>query len=185
MKLLGYLEQIKDFVSYDADREFYAKIFPGSVSRIDLLRMRRMRTADIDDVLEIEQQVYDFPWSEGIFNDCFTAGYDCWVCEEQDNILGYCMLSMATGEAHIMNICVDPAEQKQGFGRYMVEYLVDFAKKNKVASIFLEVRPSNIAAISLYKNLGFNEIGVRKDYYPGNEEREDALMLAKELFYLD
>jgi ribosomal-protein-alanine N-acetyltransferase len=184
MNWLGYLEQIKDFVIYDADREFYAKIFPGSVGRIDLLRMRRMRLADIDDVLDIEQQVYNFPWSEGIFKDCFTAGYDCWVCEELDNILGYCMISMASGEAHIMNICVDPAEQKQGIGRFMIEHLLKFASDYKVASIFLEVRPSNAAAIALYTGLGFNEIGIRKDYYPGEEGREDALMLAKELLVL-
>lgn len=182
MKLRGYFEQIKDLVTYDADREFYAKIFPGSVSRLDLLRMRRMKTSDIDDVLEIERQVYDYPWSEGIFHDCFTAGYDSWVCEEMDNILGYCMLSMATGEAHIMNICVDPAEQGQGIGRHMVEFMVEFGISNKVSSIFLEVRPSNVGALTLYKSLGFNEIGVRKDYYPGKEEREDALMLAKELY---
>ena len=182
MKLISYLEQIKDLVTYDADREFYAKIFPGSVERKDLWRMRKMNTSDLDDVQEIEQQVYNYPWSEAIFNDCFTAGYYCWICEEIDNVLGYCILSLAAGEGHIMNICVDPSEQKQGIGRFMVDHMVKVAKNAEVSSIFLEVRPSNTSAISLYQGMGFNELGIRKDYYPGKEGREDALMLGLELY---
>ena len=182
MKIIDIFEIIKDAISYDADRDFYAKVFPGSVEKKDLLRMRKMRTTDLPAVLEIERQVYNYPWSEGIFNDCFKAGYGCWVCEDLDNVVGYCILSIAVGEAHIMNICVDPAEQKQGIGRKMLEHLIELARSGWANSIFLEVRPSNKAAIALYESHGFNELGVRKDYYPGKKGREDAVMLGLEIF---
>lgn len=185
MKLLGYLEQLKDILSYDADREFYAKVFPGSVERKALLRLRRMKYDDLAAILAIEQQVYNYPWSEGIFKDCFTAGYRCWVCEDLENILGYCILSLAAGEAHIMNICVDPQEQKQGVGRKMLEHMLDYARLSNSQSIFLEVRPSNAAAIALYDSMGFNEIGTRKGYYPGENGREDALMLAMDFTHFE
>ncbi len=177
----GLLDKIKDFIIYDADREFYATVFPNSVSRRDLMRMRKMTVSDLPEVLAIEQQNYLFPWEEDIFKDCFKAGYSCWVCEEQDKVLGYSLLTMAIGEAHILNISVDPAEQNQGIGRKMLEHLIEVAR-GKADTIFLEVRPSNTIAIALYQTVGFNEIGVRKDYYPAKEGREDAIMLALQLF---
>lgn len=182
MRIIDIFEKIKETVSYDADRDFYARVFPGSVERKDLLRMRRMRMDHLPEVLAIEQQVYDYPWSEGIFQDCFRAGYSCWICEELDILLGYCILSIAAGEAHIMNICVNPAEQKQGIGRKMLEHLIELARSGWAKSIFLEVRPTNEAAIALYKSMDFNEIGTRKDYYPSENGREDAVMLGLEIF---
>ena len=175
------LDRIKNFVVYDADREFYAKVFPDSVSRADLLRMRRMTLSDLPAVLEIEKKNYQFPWDEDIFKDCFKANYDLRVCEEMDRVLGYCVQSMAVGEAHILNISVDPAEHNQGIGRKMLEHMIENTR-GKAETIFLEVRPSNEGAIMLYKKIGFNEIGIRKGYYPAENGREDALMLALQLF---
>ena len=88
---------------------------------------------------------------------------------------------MAVGEAHILNISVAPNEQGQGIGRRMLEHLIELAT-GKAETIFLEVRPSNVGAIALYEKMGFNEIGVRKGYYPATNGREDAIMLALELF---
>ena len=88
---------------------------------------------------------------------------------------------MAVGEAHILNISVAPNEQGQGIGRRMLEHLIELAT-GKAETIFLEVRPSNVGAIALYEKMGFNEIGVRKGYYPATHGREDAIMLALELF---
>lgn len=181
--MVRYIKQLKNAVSYDADRDFYATIFPDSVEKKDILRFRKMNKEDIPAVVEIEKQVYNYPWSDGIFKDCFTAGYKCWVCEDMEKVVAYGILSLAAGEAHIMNICVDPAEQKQGIGQSMVETMVEAARDRKINSIFLEVRPSNTAAISLYNRLGFSELGTRKDYYPAEEGREDALMLGMELIY--
>ena len=177
----GILDKIKSYLVYDADKEFYAKVFPDSVSRIDLLRIRTMTHDDLSSVVAIETQNYEFPWGEDIFIDCFRAGYECHVCEELDKVLGYCILSFGPGEAHILNISVDPNAQKLGIGRKMLEYLIELAR-DRAETIFLEVRPSNTVALALYKKTGFNEIGIRKGYYPAAEGREDALMLAMELF---
>ncbi|MEC4747157.1 ribosomal protein S18-alanine N-acetyltransferase [Methylomicrobium sp. Wu6] len=177
----GLLDKIKSYVIYDADKEFYARVFPDSVSRTDLLRMRTMTHGDLPSVLVIETKNYEFPWEEDIFIDCFRAGYECHVCEEMGTVLGYCILSFGPGEAHILNISVDPNAQKQGIGRKMLEHLIESARE-KAETIFLEVRPSNTVALTLYKKTGFNEIGIRKGYYPAAEGREDALMLAMELF---
>ena len=177
----GIVDQIKNFLIYDADKEFYAKVFPDSVSRKDLMRLRRMNASDLSDVLTIERKNYQFPWGEDIFRDCFKAGYSCWVCEEQDTILGYGLLSFAVDEAHILNISVEPTEQKQGIGRKLLEHLIEVAR-GKAETIFLEVRPSNEGAIALYQGMGFNEIGIRKGYYPAVNGREDAIMLALQLF---
>jgi len=181
MIMRGLLDQIKSFVVYDADREFYAKIFPDSVERKDLIRLRKMTVSDLPHVLEIERKNYQFPWEEDIFIDCFKAGYSCWVCEDLNKILGYSLLSMAVGEAHILNISVDPDEQNQGIGRRMLKNLINVAT-GKAETIFLEVRPSNSIALALYENVGFNQIGIRKAYYPAENGREDAIMLAMQLF---
>jgi len=175
------LEKIKDFVVYDADKEFYAKLFPDSVGRKDLMRLRRMRTSDLPEVLTIERASYQFPWEEDIFKDCFKADYSCWVCIENETVLGYSILAMAVGEAHVLNICVSPTEQGQGIGRKMLENLIEVAR-GRAETMFLEVRPSNTVALALYQNMGFNEIGIRKGYYPAENGREDAIMLAMQIF---
>jgi ribosomal-protein-alanine N-acetyltransferase len=179
------LHKLKDVVLYDADREFYAKIFPGSVESRDLLRMRKMDHGDLPSVLKIENLNYKFPWSEGVFKDCFRAmNYVNWVCEApEDNIVGYCIISVAAGEAHVMNISVSPDFQRQGAGRKMLEHLVEYAR-SRAHKLYLEVRPSNIAAVNLYRQIGFREIGVRKGYYPAKDGREDAIMFELDLVQL-
>jgi len=185
MSIWKVIDKVKAFVIYDADKEFYAKVFPDSVERKDLMRLRRMRQEDLPEVLDIEAKNYNFPWSEGVFNDCIKSpNYSCWICEELDVIVGYSIVSIMAGEAHIMNISVDPAVQKQGVGSKLLEHMIELAT-SKAETIFLEVRPSNKGAISLYQKRGFNEIGVRKGYYPAvNGYREDAVMLALELVSL-
>ncbi len=177
----GLLNKIKRFVTYDADREFYAKVFPGSVQRQDLWLFRHMTHNDLADVLEIEKQNYPFPWTEDVFTDCFHAGYGCWICEEMGDILAYGLVSIAVGEAHILNISVAPAQQGQGIGRRMLQHIIATAR-GRAETVFLEVRPSNATAIALYEDMGFNEIGIRKDYYPAENGREDAIMFALQLF---
>jgi [ribosomal protein S18]-alanine N-acetyltransferase len=181
LNMRGWMDKIKSVLVYDADKEFYAKVFPDSVTRIDLMRMRTMTYADLTTVLEIERKNYPFPWDEDIFIDCFKVGYGCWVCEENGKILGYSILTLGVGEAHVLNISVDPDEQGQGIGRKMMENLIEIAK-GEAETMFLEVRPSNPGAIALYSKLGFNEIGIRKGYYPAEKGREDAIMFALELF---
>jgi ribosomal-protein-alanine N-acetyltransferase len=185
MSIWKVLDTVKDFVIYDADKEFYAKVFPDSVDRKDLIRLRKMRLEDIPAIHKIETKNYNFPWGEQIFKDCLNvSNYNCWICEELDVIIGYSVVSMAAGEAHIMNICVDSQLQKQGVGAKLLENIIKRSGE-KIERIFLEVRPSNLAAIALYSKRGFNEIGVRKGYYPAIDgDREDAIMFALDLLRL-
>ncbi len=173
--------QIKGLVTYDADREFYAKVFPDSLNQVDLMRFRKMSKADLPRVLEIESQGYNYPWKEPIFHDCLNAAhYDCWVCEDtEDKMLAFCIVSTAVGESTVLNLCIDPVIRKQGLGRKFMLHVIENARAKKAESVFLEVRPSNVGAIALYESMGFNEIGVRPGYYKTeNGEREDALMMA-------
>jgi ribosomal-protein-alanine N-acetyltransferase len=178
--MFGLFEQLKKIVVYDADIEFYAKVFPHSVGRKDLMRLRKMQRSDLSKIVAIEKAAYQFPWGEEIFRDCFKANYHCWVCELSGDLLGYAIMSIAVGEAHLLNLCVSPQEQNQGIGRKLLEHVISVAKSH-ADTMFLEVRPTNTAAIFLYESVGFNEIGVRKGYYPAKNGREDAIMFALEL----
>ena len=132
--------------------------------------------------MAIENQIYEHPWTEGIFKDCIRVGYHGWVYEIENTIQAYGLVSIAANEAHILNLCVAPAFQGQGLGKKMLSKLMDSAEALDVKSVFLEVRASNGSAINLYESSGFNQLGIRKDYYPADENgREDALVFGKEL----
>lgn len=143
--------------------------------------IRNMERVDIDAVMRIERAVYPFPWTTQIFNDCIRVGYVCRMLVEKQRIIAYSIMSIGAGEAHILNLCVDPRWQRQGLAQAMLKNLMGFAKEKHVDSVFLEVRPSNDRAISLYEKLGFNHIGTRTDYYPARKGREDAVILALDL----
>ena len=142
---------------------------------------RPMRAEDLESVAAIELAAYPFPWTYGIFHDCLRAGYECWVLARSAEIVGYGVLSCAAREAHILNVCVAPDEQRRGHGRRIVLRLLDLARWHRAERVFLEVRPSNPHAIALYDAMGFNEIGRRPNYYPAKRGREDAVVMAIEL----
>ena len=133
--------------------------------------LRPMRDDDLDAVMRIEVRAYPFPWTAGIFRDCLRAGYPAWVLVQDVRILGYGVLSVAAGEAHVLNVCIDPDDQGQGHGRRLLRALVRAARGQGAQRVFLEVRPSNPNAIALYHDEGFNEIGRRPRYYPGGRTR--------------
>jgi len=145
------------------------------------LYLRPLTSLDIPPVLEIEKQVYDFPWSQQIFKDCLFAGYSNWGLIKDKQLIGYALLSIAVEEAHILNICISPSLQKMGYATKFVKELFNIAREKQAANIFLEVRPTNEAAVKLYGRLGFKEIGRRKGYYQAKEGREDALVLSYHL----
>ncbi len=144
-------------------------------------RLRDMQEADIPAVMAIERVAYEFPWSEGILRDCFRFGYLCKVYESDDGIIGYGIISIGAGECHFLNVCIAPSHQRLGHGACLVTHLLQVAREARAHSALLEVRISNIAAFNLYHKMGFNEIGVRKGYYPAHAGREDALVLARDL----
>ena len=145
------------------------------------LSLRAMREDDLAAVQMIESRAYEFPWTVGIFRDCLRADYPAWVLHDGNRIAGYFLMSIAAGEAHVLNICVAPEMQGQGHGRRLLHALLQMARGRNVSRVFLEVRPSNANAIALYFDEGFNEIGRRPRYYPAKDGREDALVMAMEL----
>lgn len=131
--------------------------------------------------MAIERVAYEFPWTEPIFRDCLRAGYYCYVYDGSHGVLGYGIMSLGTGECHLLNICIHPDYRGQGFAARLIEELLAHARRKRASLALLEVRVSNEAAYRLYTRLGFNEIGLRKNYYPARRGREDALVLARDL----
>jgi len=143
--------------------------------------LRPMRSVDLGAVVAIERAAYPFPWSNGIFRDCLRVGYCCWVVEHEGAVIGYGIMQVVARESHILNLCVHPAYQRQGCGRVLLARLLELARDHRADTVLLEVRPTNEAAIALYTRMGFNEVGVRRAYYPGHKGKEDALILARNL----
>ncbi len=145
--------------------------------------LRRMTEEDLSAVMFGEMAAYTHPWTEKIFRDCLdNRHYSCWVLELNRQIAGHVVISAAVGEAHILNLCVYPQNQRQGWGRKMLNEAEWIAKQHKAETCFLEVRPSNVVGITLYQTMGYNEVGLRKNYYPADQGREDAIIMAKALF---
>jgi ribosomal-protein-alanine N-acetyltransferase len=147
--------------------------------------IRTMVRDDLALVSDIERRSYEFPWSHGVFRDCLLAGYSCIVIERDETVVGYGILSVAAGEAHILNLCVDPAYRKLGYASRMLEEILLRARRAEVGEIFLEVRPSNEVALKLYSNYGFHQVASRPAYYQARDGREDAAVLSRVLKPLD
>lgn len=146
-----------------------------------LVFIRAMTHEDLSLVSDIERRSYDFPWSHGVFRDCLLAGYQCIVLERDAEVAGYSILSVAAGEAHILNLCVDPNYRSMGYGERLLDEVLFRARTTSVVEIFLEVRPSNDHALTLYKKKGFHKVANRPAYYQAEEGREDADVLVKNL----
>ncbi len=135
-----------------------------------------MTLADTPGVIAVERSAYDFPWTEGIFRDCVRVGYVCRVVEVAGQIVGYGVMTLGAGEAHLLNLCIRSDVRRKGVGRRLLEQLLEYARKEGARDMFLEVRPSNPAAIRVYVAMGFQKIGTRKAYYQAFAGREDAFV---------
>lgn len=176
----GVFDVIRKWLEYDAERDFYAKHNPSLAESAELV-IRPMRKPDLKAVTAIEASAYEFPWEPVTFSDCLKVGYCCWVGEKAGQVVAYGILTVGAGESHVLNLCIAPNLQGRGYGRLMLEKLMAVAKGHRAEMMLLEVRPSNKRAVKLYRDLGFNEIGTRKGYYPARNGREDALVLARML----
>lgn len=146
-------------------------------------RIRRLTFADLQAVLAIERDAYDYPWSEGVFRDCLRVGYRSFgAVAIGGHLMGYCFLSIAAGEAHVLNICVNPRNRRSNIAHSLLERMFNQALAEEVETLMLEVRCSNVGAITLYENMGFERVGMRKRYYPAHNGREDALLLSVSMF---
>jgi [ribosomal protein S18]-alanine N-acetyltransferase len=143
--------------------------------------IRPMRATDVGEVVAIEHASYQFPWSEGIFRDCLRVGYVCRVVTLSRQLTAYGVMSFGASEAHILNLCVDEAHRCRGVGKRLLGVLIERATAGGMNQAFLEVRPSNTAAIRLYLALGFEQVGMRRGYYQAASGREDAAVLKRVL----
>lgn len=149
-----------------------------SEARIEMLPMR---PADLDAVLAIEYRVCSFPWGRGNFADSMVSNYSCWVCRVDNELAGYFVLMLAVDDAHLLTIAVAESHQRRGLGARLLRQAMSVGRTGGATTLLLEVRPSNAKALAMYRHFGFAQIGVRRDYYPAEGGREDALVLTHSL----
>ena len=144
----------------------------------DVPELEPMRESDLAEVLAIENATYTHPWTLGNFADSLRAGYDCRTWRVNGELLGYFILMAAAGEAHLLNLSIAERHQRRGHGSALLQEAAGLARSRGAKNMFLEVRPSNQQAQSLYARFGFRKIAVRRDYYPAHFGREDALVFS-------
>ncbi len=141
------------------------------------LSFAAMTANDLEWVAAREAELHAHPWSRGNFMDALAAGYEAWIMHRAGEPIGYAIVLNVLDEAHLLDIGVVSAAQGQGLGRDFLGWLCERAKEHGADSFFLEVRPSNVAALQLYERFGFAEIGRRRGYYPAAKGREDAIVM--------
>ncbi len=143
--------------------------------------IRSLHLDDLSQVLELERRSYSFPWSEGVLRDCFRPNYRLWGLEVEGVLVGYAIVAYMVGEAHLLNLCISPSFRRTGMGRRLLRHLIAEATREQMFQVILEVRVSNEAAAGLYIDEGFQDVGLRPDYYPNGHQREDARVLTLDL----
>ncbi len=139
--------------------------------------IRKMTLSDLPQVLALEQVSHPLPWSEASLRRSFDDHYGVVLIQSQ-RIAGFAFVQRILDEAHLLDIVIDPALRGQGLGRFLLDELMHKIFCEGINIWFLEVRVSNTSAIALYQSLGYNELGIRRNYYDGPNGREDALMMA-------
>ena len=145
-------------------------------------RFETLSLARLDDVLAVEQQAYSHPWTRGNFTDAMASGYQIQLLMGDEQILGYFVAMLGVDEAHLLNLTVAPAFQRQGWAHVLLDALALWARGQGAQWLWLEVRASNLRARHIYEANGFRRVGERKRYYPANgTEREDAVVMSRPL----
>jgi ribosomal-protein-alanine acetyltransferase len=137
-----------------------------------------LSSTDLPDAWQIEKRAHAFPWSEKTFTSNQGERYLNVKLTVDDEMAAFAITQIVLDEATLFNIAVDPAFQRRGLGRELLEHVIDEVEKRGVATLWLEVRASNAAAIALYESLGFNEATIRRNYYPTVDGHEDAIVMA-------
>lgn len=144
-----------------------------------MMEIRQMQLDDLEQVMKIENENFSVPWTEtGFFTFLIREDTLFLVAQEKEEILGYCGVVMVQDEGDITNVAVKKSWQNQGVGKKLMEELVKSTEQEGVARLFLEVRASNEPALRLYRNMGFVQTGIRKNYY--EEPREDGIVMMRE-----
>ena len=137
-----------------------------------------LSTADLTKAWHIEKRAHAFPWSEQTLASNQGERYCNYQLSVDGEMAAFAITQVVLDEATLFNIAVDPAYQRRGLGRALLEHVIDEVEKLGVVTLWLEVRASNVAAIALYESVGFNEATIRRNYYPTADGREDAIIMA-------
>lgn len=140
-----------------------------------------MSESRLDEVVAIERRAYGHPWTRGNFSDSLRSGYQAQLLLAGDEIIGYFVAMQGVDEVHLLNITVEPEHQGQGWGRVMLDALALWARSQKAQWLWLEVRISNKRAQHIYTRYGYRRVGERRAYYPGENGREDAIVMSYKL----
>jgi [ribosomal protein S18]-alanine N-acetyltransferase len=143
-------------------------------------KFRAMLPDDVDDVVTIERSASGTPWTPEVFRACIRVGYHCAVVEVEHKVVGYTVMAVEAGAAHILNLCIAPMHRGRGLGRAALDYVVALARAREVERILLEVSPTNRIAQRLYRSAGFTHVGRHKHYYQTEHGHEDAIVLGLE-----
>ncbi|MFQ5455052.1 MAG: ribosomal protein S18-alanine N-acetyltransferase [Nitrospirota bacterium] len=155
---------------------------PIYIPSIDI-SIERMKKEYIERIIAIENSLFSNPWTKEAFlyeidKNIFSYPFAA-MADDKDRIAGYICTWIIYEEMHILNLAVDKPFMRNGIGERLVDFSIDMGRKREVKEVFLEVRISNIPAISLYKKIGFYIISERKDYY--THPVEDALIMKKDM----
>ncbi|NKF49561.1 ribosomal protein S18-alanine N-acetyltransferase [Shewanella sp. WXL01] len=140
--------------------------------------LQPLTEADVEQMLLVEQSAHSHPWSQAVLASCFGKLYRVTgIYNDQQTLLGFAIVQQIVDEVTLMDICVHQQAQGLGLGKQLLEQVITEAKQHNAVSILLEVRASNQAAIGLYLSQGFNQSGIRKNYYPTDSGKEDAVLM--------
>jgi ribosomal-protein-alanine N-acetyltransferase len=142
------------------------------------VQLLTLSESDLDRVVAVEQTVYSHPWTLGNFKDALKSGYAAFKLEAGEHLIGYLVAMQVIDEVHLLNITLAPAFQRQGWAHAMLQFLNLWSMQKEAQCLWLEVRQSNERALKLYKAFGFEQVGLRKDYYPESRtSRESAVVM--------
>lgn len=138
-----------------------------------------MQSEHLTAVWQIEQQAHSHPWAESMVRDLTSRGACHYVLiDQQQRLLGYFYAQNIVGEVTLLNIAVAPQWQGKGIGRELIQGFLTICEQHGAESAWLEARASNQKALNLYQSEGFNEVDRRRDYYPANNGKEDAIIMS-------
>jgi [ribosomal protein S18]-alanine N-acetyltransferase len=140
-----------------------------------------MTEARLEEVVAIERRAYPHPWTRGNFADSLRSGYQAQLLVAGETIMGYFVAMQGVDEVHLLNITVDPDFQGQGWGRVLLDALALWSRAQRAQWLWLEVRTSNIRALQVYLRYGYRRVGERRNYYPAEHGREDAIVMSYKL----
>ncbi len=147
------------------------------------ITIRPMHPEDVEAVAHIENQAYFAPWPKFAFYSSLAQNYPGFVILDQNEIVGYTLITFVAGLAHVINFVIAPSFQHRGLGKCLLKFLLDFLQPQGLKQISLEVAVNNVAAIRLYETFGFNRLGLRKNYYQTALGPMDALILVRNCDY--